>query len=74
MNRGGQNHVTYYEPEKKEGSERREEQRDGNIMDKGSNEAEKGEVARERRGESNVEGRGRKEARKKGGRGERAVG
>lgn len=43
-------------------------------MDKGSNEAEKGEVAREMRGESNVEGRGRKEARKKGGRGERAVG
>lgn len=34
-------------------------------MDKGSNEAERGEVARERRGgqgESNVEGRGRKQA------------
>lgn len=52
MNRGGLNHVTYYEPEKKKrrGSERRAEQRAGNIMDKGSNEPERGgEGRRERR-------------------------
>lgn len=63
MNRGGLNHVTYYEPEKRRGSEGRAEQRGGNIMDKGSNEAERargGEIKERRVGESNVEGRGRK--------------
>lgn len=50
MNKGGQNHVTYYEPEKSSGgSARREEQRGRNVMDKGSNEAGKGYVVRERR-------------------------
>lgn len=48
MNWGGLNHVTYYEAGKKRrGSEKRAEQRAGNIMDKGSNEAE---VAKEGRG------------------------
>lgn len=36
MSRGGQNHVTYYKPGKKK-------RRGGNIMDKESNEAERGE-------------------------------
>lgn len=78
MNRGGQNHVTYYEPEKKKrkgGARRRERQRGGNIMDKGSNEAEKGEVARDRRGQGGGRRRGRRqctvgvERRRGGGRG-----
>lgn len=50
---------------KRRGRERRAEQRGGNIMDKGSNEAER-ERWREKGeedGERNVEGRGRKEAR-----------
>lgn len=61
MNTGGQNHVAYYEPEKSSGgSAHREEQRGRNVMDKGSNEAGKGDVVRERRG--------KKEATEEGGR------
>lgn len=69
MNRGRLNHITYYEPEKRRGSEGRAEQRGGNIMDKGSNEAERergGEIKERRAGDSNV--------RQKGGRGKCAVG
>lgn len=75
MNRGGQNHVTYYEPEKnKGGSEQREEQKGENIMDKGSNEAE-----RERWREKGEEDMGKvmwrgEEGRRTGGRGESVVG
>lgn len=58
MNWGGLNHVTYYEAEKKRrGSEKRAEQRAGNIMDKGSNEAERWQ----KKGE---EDRGRRQGRK----------
>lgn len=61
---------------KRRGSERSAEQRGGNIMDKGCNEAERergGERKERRTRESNVEGRGRKEAREKGGREECAL-
>lgn len=65
MNGGGQNHVAYYQPEKSSGgSARREERRGRNVMDKGSNEAGKGDVVRERRG--------KKEAMEEGGRERRA--
>lgn len=61
MNWGGLNHVTYYEAEEKKrrGSEKRAEQRAGNIMDKGSNEAERWQ-------EKGEEDRGRRQGRKGG--------
>lgn len=89
MNRGGLNHVTYYEPEKKRGGVGGGWSGGGNKMDKGSNEAERerGSERKEVRADNEergkeggeVGGEGEKErygveSRKDGGRGEESEG